>query len=321
MFSRNFFVREQEFINKGTMEFKTRHSKNDIECDTAELKELITNWTQNEGWEYENFADFIELIGVTTPVKLSEFDEKSNSFKCSNVLGKEISISLLFGDWMDFCSQILITHGGESRRYNINTNSKKGKSVPTVTLEVRNIKKDGKELESYYCEFFCHRMLKLDDIHLLKVELDDFCNYNNQSDIIVLRNCDDIEDYLLSLDNHLVVSEVYEKIVNFLNVDISKCGKILISYIENDQTRGNIRIVDGKMQEYAILENGETFHVFEDGSWKYLSDNGIRIIYHGEMKQYVFSITGSEENITKAVPSEVMKRAKAGVSELWKFVR
>lgn len=251
---------------------------------------------------------------------MSEFDEKDNSFKCTT-LDTEVRISLFFGDLFDFCSEILITHGGESRKYDINTNSKKEKCVPTVTLKVRNIKKDGKELESYYCKFFCHRTLQLDDTHSLQVELDDFDNYENESDFIVLRNCKSIEDYLLSLDNHLIVSEVYEKLIHFLNVDISKCGKILISYIVDNQTRGKICVIDGKMQEYAILKDGETFHVFEDGGWKYLSDDGIRIIYNGEIKQYVFSITGSDENITKAIPSEIMNHAKSGISELWKFVR
>ena len=75
------------------------------------------------------------------------------------------------------------------------------------------------------------------------------------------------------------------------------------------------------MQEYAILENGETFHVFEDGSWKYLSDSGIKIVYHEKMKNHVFSITGSEESITTANPSEIMKRVKIRISKLWKFVR
>ncbi len=318
---RDFFVRKKEFNNAETSEFKTSHSKNEIECDTAKLKKFITDWTQNEGWEFENFADFIELIGVKTPVKLSEFDEDDNSFKCTTANGTEVSISLFFGDLFDFCSKILITYGEESKYYITNTNSEKGKSVPTATLEGRNIKKDGKELESYYCEYFCHRTMKLDDTHLLQVELDDFENNGNKSDIIVLRNCEKIEDYLLSLDNHLDVNEVYEKLVNFLDVDISKCGKILIAYIEDDQIRGKILMTDGKMQEYATLENGETFHVFNYGNWYYISDNGIVISYNEQMKRYNFSVTGSEEDITKVLPSEIMHRAEVGISKLWKFVR
>lgn len=137
----------------------------------------------------------------------------------------------------------------------------------------------------------------------------------------------ELEEYLLGLDNSLVVAEVYEKMMEFLNFsneDISKCGKILISYIETadkeERVREKVALTNGKMQEYAILENGETFHVFEDGSWKYLSDSGIRIVYYKKMKQHVFSIIGSEESITSADLSKIMNHVKGKISELWKFV-
>lgn len=325
---RNLFARNEKVADAVASEVKTRHSENDIACDTAELKDLITKWTRNEGWEFENFADFIELIGVKTPVKLSEYNEKSNSFKCITALGTEMSISLFFGDWIDFCSQIFVTEGEETRRYITNTNSEKGKSVPQVTLQGRNIKRGGKELNSYYCEYFCNRTLKLDDTHILKVEINEPDMHEEKSEIFVLRNCKDIEEYLLGLDNSLVVAEVYEKMMKFLNFsneDISKCGKILISHIETvnkeERVRGTIFLTNGRMQEYAILKNGETFHVFKDGDWKYLSDSGIRIVYLEKMKHHVFSITGSEECITTANPSEIMKRVKVEISELWKFVR
>ena len=109
------------------------------------------------------------------------------------------------------------------------------------------------------------------------------------------------------------------------NEEISKCGKILISYVETvekeERVRGKVFLSNGKVQEYAVLENGETFHVFKDGSWNYLSDSGIKIVYLEKTKQHVFSITGSEESITSANPSEIMSRVKVQISELWKFVR
>lgn len=324
---RDFFSRNKE-VDVVTSEAKTRNSKSKIACDTAELKELITKWARNEGWEFENFADFIELIGVKTPVKLGEYDEENHSFKCVTALNTEIRISLFFGDWIDFCSEIRVTEGEETRRYITNTNTEKGKSVPKVTLQSRNIKRNGKELESYYCEYFCHRTLKLDETHVLKVEIDEPDKYYEKSEIFVLRNCADIEEYLLGLDNSLIATEVYEKMMEFLSFsdeDISKCDKILVSYIETvdqeQRVRGKILLTKGEMREYAILEKGETYHVFKDGSWKYLSDSGIRIIYLEDMKHHVFSVTGSEEDIATANPSEIMSHVKTKISELWKFVK
>ena len=110
---------------------------------------------------------------------------------------------------------------------------------------------------------------------------------------------------------------------NFSEEDISNSQKILISYEEsNDKEKrvlSKIFLIKGNMQEYAILENGETFHVFRDGSWRY-SSGVIRIFYLEEKKHHVFSITGAEENITRANLSEIFSRVKKKISELWKFV-
>mgnify|MGYP003292967618 CR=1 FL=1 len=49
-------------------------------CDTQDLKALITNWMENEGWTFESFADFLKLVGVSIPVKLTNLNKKENSF-------------------------------------------------------------------------------------------------------------------------------------------------------------------------------------------------------------------------------------------------
>lgn len=70
--------------------------------------------------------------------------------------------------------------------------------MPKVTLQGRTIKRDKKELSNYYCEFFCHRTLKIDDMHVLKFEIDEPDMYENKPEILVLRNCEEIEEYLLA---------------------------------------------------------------------------------------------------------------------------
>ena len=322
---RNFFSRNKDVV---TSDAKIQHSENKIVCDTPELKELITKWTQSESWEFENFADFIELAGVKTPVKLSDLDKKSSSFKCVTALNKKIYISLFFGTWIEYFPEIHITDGEETRSYIVNSNIEKGKSVPKVTLQRRKIKKSGKELNSFYCEYFFNRTLKLDDSHVLKIYITEPDMHKDKPEILILRTCEKIEEYLVGLDNSLVVDAVYKKIIEFLNLsdeDISKCEKISIYYIEIvdkvEQGRGKIFLLSGKMQEYAILENKETFHVFKNGNWKYLSDNGIKINYFEEMKQYAFSLSGTEEDITTINISKIVNRVKVKISELLEFVK
>lgn len=325
---REFFPRRKETANELTSEMASAKEENEVLCDTLELKELITKWTQNEGWKFKDFATFVELIGIRTPIKLSDLNEEKYSFKCVTALNTEITIHICFGDWIDFCSELWVTEGEETRKYITNSNSEKGKTVPKVTLQGRTIIRNGKELSSYYCEYFCHRTLKLDDTHVLNVEIHEpnGGSFNNP-DAAVLKNCQQIEEYLLGLDNSLVVDQVYDRVMELLgfsNEDISDSKRILFSYIETvgeeKRIRSEISKKNGVMQEYAVLEDGETFHVSRDGSWKYLSNN-TRIVYLQEQNQHVFSITGTEENITTSNPSETMNRVKERISKLMDFVK
>lgn len=148
-------------------------------------------------------------------------DEEGRLFKCTTALGTEVYISLFFGDWMDYVSEICVTSGEETKRYMTNSNSKTEKRVPKATLEGRTIKRCGKEVASYYCEFFCHRTVKLDDTHILKVELDEPNKHEKKSEISVLRNYEDVEEYLLGLDTSLDVDEVYGNMMKFLNFSVA----------------------------------------------------------------------------------------------------
>lgn len=326
---RDFFARNRENENEVTSETTTNITKNAdaIICDTAELKDLITKWTQNEGWKFDDFATFVELTGIKTPIKLSEWNEKKHSFKCMTALNTEVTMSIQFGDFIDFCSEIWVTDGEETRRYETNSNIEKGKTIPRATLLGRTITRNGKELSSHYCQFFCHRTLKLDETHTLEIRIDEPCKYDKKSEIFVLRNCAHIDEYLLGLDNSLNVSQVYDKLIELLDFskeDISNSEMILITYVEavdkEKRTRSKVLIKKGIMQEYAIFKDGETFHVFKDGNWEYFSDD-IRIGYLAEKEQYVFSITGSRYRINNISLYGILSRVELIISELWNFVK
>lgn len=116
-----------------------------------------------------------------------------------------------------------------------NANIEKGKSIPSVTWQEMVIKKDGKELNSYCCERFCYRTLKIDDTHTLEVKIEPG-KYNEKSKVFVLQNCGDVENYLLGLDNSLAVNKVYDTVIQLLGFsekDISNSNKILVSYNES----------------------------------------------------------------------------------------
>ena len=330
---RNFEKRNKENVTDVASEVTVNNSgkSEKVICDTIQLKEKISKWMQNEGWRFEDFVTFVELIGIKTPIRLSELSEENNSFKCITA-HKEIIMSIQFGDFSEIFSELWITNGEETKKYAINTNMEKGKTVPEIRLQGRTFIRNGKELYNYYCEFFCHRLLKLDENHIVEIMFYEPSKSKKKNEIFVLRNCAKIEEYLLGVDDFLNMEKVYNKLIEFLDFseeNILNSEKILLAYYEKNKDekakkiKSKILIEKGIRQEYAITEDRETFHICKDGSWYYLYDNNIQIVYYGENDDCnVFSITGAENQIMLAPsPNEILTRAKNKISEMRKFVR
>ena len=300
----------------------SRH-QNEIICDSSEIQEVITKWTQNEGWEFKDFSIFLKLVGVQTPVEISNFNKDQYSFKCITALKTEVTLYLRFGDAFDNFSELWVTEGDETKKYITNFNFIKGETVPDVILQRKSILKNGKELSCFYDDNFCNRCLYLDATHTLKVYFSELNKpFNNPSFL----TCQQVEDYLITLDKSLVIDEVFAKVVELLELspeDVSNISKILFSYIETtsekeSRIKSMISKIHGKMQEYAVFENGETFHVSIGGNWSYTSDT-VQISYRTE-KDYSFSVTGSETFITNMNPKKMLVRVKKRISELMKFI-
>lgn len=221
-------------------------------CDSKEIKKFIREWTENEGWKFKDFSEFIRLVGIQTPAKLSKLNKETGEFKCIKADGKEVCIRLYFGDKIDFCSEIYVTDGDETKGYVINSQNIKNEYKPEVTLQTRDIKREQKELNSFYSKFFCSRTLYIDDTHKLIIEIAEPDKYKDKSEIKVLRNCRNIEEYLLGLDNSLNIHNVYAKLMEMLlfsSYDIAKCEYIYIGYIEEvDKKRHELRMINGKFQ-------------------------------------------------------------------------
>lgn len=300
----------------------THNDVNTITCDTVELRDIITKWIQRGGWEFDDFATFVELIGGKTPIKLSKLNKENYSFKCITALNTEVTISLDFS-----CLELWVRDNKEeTKKYIFDNNFDKDKIVPEVTLIEKIITSGEKSLRCCYSEFSCYRTLKLDETHTLEITVYEPDMFNEKSEVSVLRNCETIEEYLLSLNNYsLNVANVYDSLIKFLGFsknDITNCKLISINHTEKvnkEIERNKVTITHGKMQEFAITEKGKTYHLFKNGNWKYLSEDGIQIVYLAKNKHYDFSIagTGSENQIMITNPAEIVNRVKLKISELW----
>ena len=256
---RKIFSRNKDNTDIVTSKTKIRYLNNKIFCDTVEIEKMITEWTKSEGWKFENFADILELVGVKLSVRLSKMNKKNCSFKCVTANNTEISISLIFCKKIDYCPGICITDENKTAYYFMNTNNKRRDNQPEVILSRKKINKNEKELISVNGEENYGCVLRLDDIHSLKIQVYESAMSKEKCETYSLRNWDKVEEYLIGLGNSLLVDNVYKKIVELLEFsdeEISKCGKILISYTEEtiDKekiTLGKILLNRGELKEHV----------------------------------------------------------------------
>lgn len=303
-----------------SMSLRKKHSKNSqtkperIICDTKELKTLITNWMENEGWNFENFADFLELVGVSTPVKLSNLTKQDCSFSCISKNNKEFFIRIRFGSFFDFDSEIHITSGEYTYTYTINQNFSKGDTKPSVALQGKTVKKKDKELIGFYSSNYISNRLTIANKYLLDISI------TNHS-ISEFKNLNLLEDYLITLDRYMVASVVCKKIIKLLGFsfdDVSKCDKISVLLSEKNGTKTIVRskvvFSFGVLQEYATTENNETFEVSKNGFWSYHSNN-ISIEAPVNANRTI-QIKDSETNPYKGNLTETLIRITATINSL-----
>lgn len=130
-----------------------------------------------------------------------------------------------------------------------------------------------------------------------------------------------VEHYLLSLTNkHFVLDNVYERIMGLFQYTCENYHKVLFSYLDrHDELISTIYKEDGKMHEYAVIENGKIYHVWKNGDWKYRSDN-ITISYSKKEDGYVSHVKGRNlPAVTNEDPAIALERIQSKINKLIAF--
>ena len=252
--------------------------KDEVECDSNELKTFISEWLENDGWQFADFARFLKLVGIDTPVKLSNLKGSGRkSFTCITASNRIIDIELNFGiSFLDY-SEIRLTEGNERHHYGINLFSYNKDfddpcNQPKVYPVRRIIEKDGKKLDVYYHEGFFLMCFSLSETKKWFIEIGwPFSSVLDDKKTIV-ENEEKIDELLWSLSNQPPVLEVFNKIQMLLKPqdgDFSKYRKIVIYYYMMDDLDSTILTDE---DEAVIQEGGDSYRYFrEDNIWEYKS--------------------------------------------------
>jgi len=200
-------------------------------CYSEEFDKVINSYMWVLGWKFEDFDKFLKLVGVVTPISLSEFtpqDSSSNetSFKCITADGKELTIKLYFDEDITYNEvRLEVTEGIETRGYELCAKSKDNPK-PKVHYEARRLADGLKSLESLYEDsaynitfrYNYHNNPWVDDPYIVKVVVikPDYFEagkfYNR-----VLENSNTIEDYIFKLE-YVNPASTIKKVTDFLKL-------------------------------------------------------------------------------------------------------
>ncbi|MBQ9267479.1 MAG: hypothetical protein IJ217_04295 [Clostridia bacterium] len=300
---------------KGSEPFKDR-----IICENEEIEEFISDWLYwcNKEWKLADFASILAQIGVQLPVMLSKYNVAERSFQCRETMnGREFEIALITHSRESY-DQIWLTSEDERYRYDLPTRSRS-----VVQLAGKDMVCGQKQLVCTYAKYDYYRTLRIDNTHTLEVKIS---NPNSRNDDLYYRNFEEVENYLLSLDNSLLAYDVCNTMLNLLHFsykDIYASNRILVSHYETigeeKRVLNKVLLINGEMQEYAVLEEGNAYHLYRNGDWRYSSNQAL-ISYVKRNDQYVFSMKGSWKTVSGIDVKSLIADVEKKIFKLNKFV-
>lgn len=221
-------------------------------CDTSALKEVITQWLETEGWKFENFVDFAELIGLKTPIRLSCLKEESfrenggkvYSFKGVTVRNVKVQIKIYFPNFRINYPQILIKKGEKIRKFAICPNQ--GNDLPKVIFEESIIKRFGKELTLTYFHWGWHYFNSILTFNgtnqYLEIKIYEPKKQEEKFQKLIQEKWKDLEEYMIGLEQwNLIVSEVYRKVCGFFSKDMDIREEVTVIYTDKEMNDEEIK--------------------------------------------------------------------------------
>lgn len=328
-----------------------KYKEDDILCEDDVLKKYIRDWCDNEGYKFEGFAIFLDGAGISLPVKISGSDDIRNSFHCIDASGKEYILSLRFGDYMDYCSELHVTEKSEStsitKRYEIGEKYYGEVAWPYMFLSGYISKKNDVELRSFYAKYSCDYTVTTSPNHRLEFMISRLYDYETSmedgdyklvNDTWVCKNDDKIQEYLLSYNYaDFNVDELYAKLLEFLDVKNSDINTwqdikhIWIKYEEvwKDHTKvmressrclAMISSNNGAFDRYGyVTPTGESFWVSNEGDWSYSTEN-CEISYRSSTDKLKYYVEGRADEASKINMMLLIANVKKEISKMWSKV-
>lgn len=298
-------------------------SRSNVKNSDSDIRNLVINWTGKKEQSIDVFYKLLQSIGIVTPVKLSNFNDKENSFDCVTDDGKTLSLALWYGSFDDF-SQLIVKEGELCSHYNYHDWSE------NVHLELQStvIERNNSRLYNYYCEFFCNRNLTLPGDYYVTVDVYE-PEPRNENSVRVLDSKLSIENYLLGLTFPCTAQDIYEKVMELYGFDDSivptiQSIKVSVEKILSKDKRGNadkkrtmsaIIMKYGKVYQYAINEDNVAYSIAENGNWFYATPYA-RYSFSADTNHISVTIESDETTVCAINNADMMKTACEKVNSI-----
>ena len=295
-----------------------------ILVEDQDLQKELKTWLEHENWRQKDLEKMFVEAKVSLPIQLVNFQSRDLSFEGKSKKGDTYQFRMQYGDMIDFCTELEVTNRETTKRYLVSTNAMEYRPKRKLTLQEKIIQRGERKLTGYYCRFFCNWKMELPNGEQLTVEIDEPQPYQEDEEKLwIVPKGEEIESYLFSLYQPERVENLYEAFVQILHLTpqmIATMDKLHFVYSIDQKVQNEILLSNGKMQRYAVTENGKTYQVARDSSWSY-RDEVTQITYSWGKQEdksnakIQYTLIG-ESAILVNDPKKTLEEVKARISEL-----
>lgn len=312
-------------VGRGNSEFKIY-----THLAAEELMEFLSPSSKDLDIVALKFGALLKSIGVDSSETcvLGDFDKDKFTFKCHfDNSGEDVSMKASWGDGIDFGPELTIESEKESKTYDYISEYKERPA--SLHLQHSTIKNPDNDSSCY--RFMSPYSLSLslsNGSHNLELNISR-PNYNvddpRRDEDFVLKNEDELRQYLLGLSFPINIGEVYKDICR-ISIDSVRSFPKFKLIVKEKTDKDKEKITDmvslsyGNLEKFVMTKDGRTIGLDGDDNWSYGLGN-LSLSQQDGAVSYSLSAVPQKEFLAVASPFEQLDKANKEVNQAKVYVK
>lgn len=312
-------------VGRGNSEFKIY-----THLAAEELMEFLSPSSKDLDIVALKFGALLKSIGVDSSETcvLGDFDKDKFTFKCHfDNSGEDVSMKASWGDGIDFGPELTIESEKASKTYDYISEYKERPA--SLHLQHSTIKNPDNDSSCY--RFMSPYSLSLslsNGSHNLELNISR-PNYNvddpRRDEDFVLKNEDELRQYLLGLSFPINIGEVYKDICR-ISIDSVRSFPKFKLIVKEKTDKDKEKITDmvslsyGNLEKFVMTKDGRTIGLDGDDNWSYGLGN-LSLSQQDGAVSYSLSAVPQKEFLAVASPFEQLDKANKEVNQAKVYVK